>query len=103
MPRYDGPSRSIEDLDKAKLETYRQMFHAELGVAAALHYCTEHDLDAPRWLIRAATELVFALLRNEKSRKRGRSCGIVARYRLISSAGRESARFARCRRNCRRS
>jgi len=57
------------------------MFHAELGVAAALHYCDEHDLDAPRWLIRAASELVFALLRNEKSKKRGRACGIVARYR----------------------
>jgi hypothetical protein len=81
MPRYDGPSRSIEDLDAAKLETYRRMFHAELGVAAALHYCTEHDLDAPRWLITAATELIFALLRNEKSKKRGRACGIVARYR----------------------
>jgi hypothetical protein len=106
MPRYDGPSRSIEDLDKAQLEIYRRMFHAELGVAAALHYCTEHDLDAPRWLITAATELIFALLRNEKSKKRGRACGIVARYRqdmIDFERWREYARFARCRRNCRRS
>jgi hypothetical protein len=63
------------------LEIYRIMFHKELGVASALHYCAEHGVTAPPWLVQAASEILFVLLRNDKTKKRGRSAGIVARYR----------------------
>ena len=52
-----------------------------LAVPAALEYCLEHGLVPPPWLIKSASELLCDLLRREKSKKRGRSAGSVARYR----------------------
>jgi hypothetical protein len=52
-----------------------------IAVPAALDYCLEHDLGPPQWLVHAASELLCELLRREKSKKRGRSAGAVARYR----------------------
>jgi hypothetical protein len=55
-----------------------------LAVPAALHYCVQHNLSPPPWLLPAVTEMLCALLKREKSTKRGRSCGAVARYRQDS-------------------
>jgi hypothetical protein len=62
---------------------FEEMHDSGVAVAipAALHYCGEYDLQAPKWLIRAADDLLCSLLRREKSNKRGRACGHVARYR----------------------
>ena len=45
------PFKSVAELDAETLECFRICWHRELAVAAALHYCTEHELSAPQWLI----------------------------------------------------
>jgi hypothetical protein len=62
------------------LETMAQA-GAEVAVPAALNYCSEHRLNIPPWLLTAATATVCGLLKRQKSAKRGRSCGVLARYR----------------------
>jgi hypothetical protein len=66
-----------------QLECFEMMVRSNVAVAvpAALNYCMENQLDAPPWLLAAATELLCDLLKREKSNKRGRSCGFVARHR----------------------
>jgi hypothetical protein len=83
MPRFERPFNSIEELHEIELDHLKTMFDSGVAVAvpAALHYCVEHGLDAPPWLMGAATVSHCALLRREKSKKRGRACGAVARYR----------------------
>jgi hypothetical protein len=52
-----------------------------LAVPAALHYCREHELQAPAWAIQAALDLLCDLLKRETSQNLGRSGGAVARHR----------------------
>lgn len=52
-----------------------------IAVPAALDYCLENDLVPPSWLVQAAVELLCDLLKREKSTKRGRSAGAIARHR----------------------
>src|SRR5262249_46483840 len=52
-----------------------------LAAPAALHYCLEHDIAPPRWVAEAALLLLCDLLKREKSKRRGRAGGSVARYR----------------------
>lgn len=77
------PFASIDDLHASELACFEMMARSGVSVAvpAALHYCVEHQLNAPSWLLPAATDMHCSLLKREKSNKRGRSCGAVARYR----------------------
>ncbi len=52
-----------------------------VAVPAALHYCDEYGLRAPAWLVKAALKLICGLLKREKSVKRGRAAGAIARHR----------------------
>jgi hypothetical protein len=52
-----------------------------VAIAAALHYCRQHRLHVPPWAVAAADELLCDLLRRERSNRRGRACGAVARHR----------------------
>ena len=83
MARYSRPFASLEQLhanELACLETMAQS-GVQLVVPAALHYCIQHELTPPPWLLPTVTEMLCGLLKREKSTKRGRSCGAVARYR----------------------
>jgi hypothetical protein len=53
----------------------------QIAAAAALEFCAEHKLQTPQWVLESASTLLCDLLRREKSEKRGRSCGHVARHR----------------------
>lgn len=83
MPVASRPFASFSALHEhelARLETMAKSGVA-LAVPAALHYCVQHQLSPPPWLLPATTEMLCNLLKREKSTKRGRSCGVVARYR----------------------
>jgi hypothetical protein len=83
MPVASRPIASFSALHEhelARLETMAQSGVA-LAVPAALHYCVQHQLSPPPWLLPATTEMLCGLLKREKSTKRGRACGPVARYR----------------------
>jgi hypothetical protein len=78
------PVDGLEDFHARRLETLENMslsIHRRIAVAAALDYCARHGLNAPPWLVTAAAEVLREVLRRERSTKRGRSCGSVARYR----------------------
>ena len=83
MTIHGRPFSSLKALDETELEYLKIMAQSRVAVAvpAALHYCAKHQLEAPQWLLAAATELLCDLLRREKSDRRGRSCGYVARHR----------------------
>jgi hypothetical protein len=70
-------------MNQRELELFRQMVDAGVlvGVPAALHFCIEHVVPAPGWLLGAAMTLLCDLLKREKSTQRGRARGAVARYR----------------------
>ena len=55
--------------------------HRELAVAAALELCAEEGIRPPSWVVREASQLLIRLLLNEKTKKRGRAAGLIARYR----------------------
>ena len=80
-----------------RLECLRICWHRELAVAAAIHYCTEHEFPAPQWLIDEAGNVLFSLLSHAKQGKRGRASGAVARYRqdMIDFARWEAVREVR--------
>jgi hypothetical protein len=71
---------TFHDMELEKLQKAHES-GVIIAVPAALHYCHEHDRVPPPWLIQAALDLLCDLLRREKSTKRGRSAGAVARYR----------------------
>ena len=80
MDRQIGNS-ALDELHERRLAACLNMFHTELGIAAAMHYCAEHQLTPSAELVTGACELIFSLLRNDKTHRRGRAAGIVARYR----------------------
>jgi hypothetical protein len=80
------PTPSINSLEEhyaRELSHLATMVRSGVAVAvpAALNYCAEHELWAPPWLLQSATDLVCDLLIREKSNRRGRSAGYLARYR----------------------
>jgi hypothetical protein len=77
------PFGSMRELHANELACLEAMARSgiEVAVPAALNYCTEHGLNTPPWLLVAATGMFSSLLKLQKSTKRGRSCGVVARYR----------------------
>ena len=70
-------------LHREQIESFEMMFRSGIAIAAAaaLHYCHKHSLRVPPWLLAAASELLCDLLSREKAKRRGRSCGHVARHR----------------------
>ena len=79
----DGPKRDISEVQAGYLESLWTMDRAgaEIAIPAALDYCVRGEVSAPDWLIKRASELLCALLNPVKSKKLGRSAGIVERYR----------------------
>jgi hypothetical protein len=76
------PNEALEGIHRRELELFRRIVEAGvmIGVPAALHYCDEHKVNAPAWLVKAALHVLCDLLKREKSTKRGRAAGIVARH-----------------------
>lgn len=73
----------IADLDRMRLDLCERMWLAgsPLGATAALYHSVTYGVALPRWAVGAALVLVCDLLKREKSEKRGRSAGGLARYR----------------------
>jgi len=82
MPRLARPVNSIEGFHAREIDHLATMVRSDVAVAvpAALNYCAEHQLPAPAWLLEAATDLLCDLLKREKSNRRGRAAGFLARY-----------------------
>src|ERR1043166_5679019 len=78
------PFNSMEELHAERLECFRVMWHRELGVAAALQYCTANNLPIPQW----AGEEVQRVLANALSLRRKR----LTRSDQRSEIGRASCR-----------
>lgn len=80
---------SLQDRAPSSLGELKELDHLEamaragvaVAVPAAMHYCAEYEVNPPAWLLAMATELLCNLMRRERSTRRGRSCGYVARYR----------------------
>ena len=77
------PFRSIEELHQREMDYLKRMWDSgfTIAVPAALHYCNEHRLNVPPWLLKAALDAHCALLRGDKPKKRGRAASLVARFR----------------------
>ena len=54
--------------------------HRDFAVAAALDYCVEHGVTAPRWVVEEAAKLMRELLMREKAPGRGRAGNRISRY-----------------------
>lgn len=82
MPSFSEPNHALEEFDRREMKNFERMVQASVmvGVPAALHYCAKHEVSVPAWLVRAALDLLCDLLKREKSTKRGRAAGAVARY-----------------------
>jgi hypothetical protein len=83
MPTAGEPNPDLDEFNRREMEGFKRLVETGVlvGVPAALHYCAEYNVTVPRWLTKAALELLCDLLKREKSTKRGRSAGAVARYR----------------------
>jgi hypothetical protein len=77
------PYESLEELHETELEYHKQMSASgvPIGGPAAMYYCARHGLDAPRWLIIESSKMHCAHLRGSVPKERGRSAGIINRYR----------------------
>jgi len=73
----------MEELHETELEYLKRMSDSGVPIAvpAALHYCARHGVNAPHWLIIEAAKMVCSHLSGNVPKERGRSCGIVNRYR----------------------
>lgn len=75
-------NEALNEIHRRWLNILREVTaHSELATAAALHYCAEHHVCPPGWLVDRAAALMCDLLKREKSRNRGRTAGAIARYR----------------------
>jgi hypothetical protein len=83
MEALEPPSSSLEELHEAELEYLDLMFvcGVPIAVPAAMHYCAKHGLNAPQRLTAEAAKMLFAELRGDAPKERGRSSGIINRYR----------------------
>ncbi len=83
MAIFAWPHESVEELHETELEYHEQMFVSGVPIAvpAAMYYCAKHGLNAPRWLIIEAAKMHCDHLRGNVPKERGRSSGIINRYR----------------------
>src|SRR6186997_3143495 len=80
--RYCREARPVDRLHEEELERHRKSaVHNDIAVAAAMYYCAEEKICPPPWLVAASANLMIELLKKEKSKKRGRAAGRVARCR----------------------
>jgi hypothetical protein len=83
MPIFERPFESLEELHETELEDLKQMFDCGVPIAVpfTLYYCAKHGLNASRWLIVEAAKMLCSHLSGNVPKERGRSCGIINRYR----------------------
>jgi hypothetical protein len=83
MTIFGGTYNSLEEQHEATLQHYRVMFASgiQIAVPAAIYYCAIHGLNSPRWLIFEVAMMLFSHLRGDVPKERGRSAGIVNRFR----------------------
>jgi len=74
--------RTPMSMDLRELDVLRQLnSHKEIATARAMDYCATHQINPPEWLVESAASLMVDLLKREKSSRRGRAAGCLARFR----------------------
>jgi hypothetical protein len=83
MAVFDRPYESLEELHEAELEHLKIMVDSgvRIAVPAAMAYCAKHRLSPPRWLVIESANMLGDYLSGNLPKERGRSSGIVNRYR----------------------
>lgn len=80
--KYCRPDRPVDRLHEEELDRIRAMCaQNDIAIAAGMYYCATEEICPPPWLVRGAAKLMIELLKREKSQKRGRAAGRIARYR----------------------
>jgi hypothetical protein len=78
--RHCKPPGPVDEMDERELDQLRNLTaHKQIAIAAAMDHCAENEICPPPWLTAAAADLLIALLKCEKSDKRGRATGRIAR------------------------
>src|SRR5579862_6857529 len=78
----DNETSPLDSFQRRQLNELEELtVHRELMVAAAMDFCAEENIDPPSWLVKEAAALLCELLKREKTEKRGRAAGKIARYR----------------------
>lgn len=76
------PDRPVDRLHEEELDRLREMSACnDIALAAGMYHCAREEICPPPWLVEGAAKLLIELLKREKSQKRGRAGGRVARYR----------------------
>jgi hypothetical protein len=83
MAIFERPYESLEQLHETELEYHKLMLASGVPIAvpAAMYYCAKYGLNPPRWLIIESAKMLCAYLRGNVPKERGRSAGIINRYR----------------------
>ncbi len=79
MRHCETPSPTDKINERELNELKNLSAHQDIAAVAALDYCVEHEIPPPPWVTEAALQVLVDLLKREKSQKRGRSAGRVAR------------------------
>jgi hypothetical protein len=76
-----GSNRLVDDLREQEFQRIKDMSVSnDIAFASGLYFCATERICAPQWLLEGAAKLLIELLSREKSKKRGRSGGRIARY-----------------------
>lgn len=76
------PDRPVDRLHELELDQLQRMSTVnDIGFVCGLYLCATQEICPPPWLVKGSAELLIELLKREKSRKRGRAGGRIARYR----------------------
>jgi hypothetical protein len=83
MAIFEHRHECVEELHETELGYHEVMLlcGVPIAVPAAMYYCAKHGLNAPRWLVSEATKMHCLHLRGNVPKERGRSSGIINRYR----------------------
>lgn len=80
--RHCKPNSRIDHYHELELQSLKEMsVHNDIAFAAAMYYCMQHEICPPPWVVAGGAKLMIELLKREKSQKRGRAAGRIARYR----------------------
>jgi hypothetical protein len=76
------PDQPAHRLLEQELDRLKDMsMQNDIAVAAGMYLCANQQVCPPPWLVDAAAKLMIELLKREKSPKKGRAAGRIARYR----------------------